>query len=68
MRRNGFSLALLITTLVALPGCSGGNSIWVTGKLLKGGTLLSRDTKLDREIPTPGLIVPVHWYAFTSRR
>jgi Domain of unknown function (DUF1877) len=29
---------------------------------------LSRDTKLDREIPTPGLIVPVHRCAFTGRR
>ena len=31
-------------------------------------TLLSRDTKLDREIPTPGLIVPIHRYVFTGRR
>ena len=31
-------------------------------------SILSRDTKLDREIPTPGLIVPNHRYAFTGRR
>ena len=33
-----------------------------------GGKVLSRDTKLDREIPTPGLIVPIHRYVFTGRR
>jgi hypothetical protein len=33
-----------------------------------GGMAVSRDTKLDREIPTPGLIVPVHRFAFTGRR
>jgi hypothetical protein len=32
------------------------------------GQNLSRDTKLDREIPTPGLIVPIHRYVFTGRR
>jgi hypothetical protein len=28
-----------------------------------GEKVLSRDTKLDREIPTPGLIASRHWYS-----
>ena len=39
MRRSHVVLALLIVPLVASPGCGGrGNAVWVTGKLLKGGT------------------------------
>jgi SNF2 family DNA or RNA helicase len=49
---------------VAVPGSSED----VIKALFEGMQLLSRDTKLDREIPTPGLIVPVHRYAFTGRR
>jgi hypothetical protein len=28
-----------------------------------GGSHVSRDIKLDREIPTPGLIASRHWYS-----
>jgi hypothetical protein len=38
MRRSHLILAFLIAPMVAAPGCGGGNTIWVTGKLLKGGT------------------------------
>jgi hypothetical protein len=38
MRRSSLLLTLLIAPLLASPGCGGqGNTIWVTGKLLKGG-------------------------------
>ncbi len=37
MRRSPLFLALLIGPLLASPGCGGGHTIWVTGKLLKGG-------------------------------
>jgi hypothetical protein len=30
---------LLFGLVLALPGCGGGNNIWVTGKLLKGGAV-----------------------------
>jgi hypothetical protein len=39
MRRSHLLLAFLIAPLVASPGCGGGNGVWITGKLLKGGTL-----------------------------
>jgi hypothetical protein len=38
MRRSHLVLAFLIAPLAVSPGCGGGNTIWVTGKLLKGGT------------------------------
>jgi hypothetical protein len=38
MRQSHLILALLIVPLAAAPGCSGGNNVWITGKLLKGGT------------------------------
>ena len=31
--------------------------------LLRADRRVSRDTKLDREIPTPGLIASRHWYS-----
>jgi hypothetical protein len=37
MGQNRLFLALLIAPLFAAQGCSRGNSVWVTGKLLKGG-------------------------------
>jgi hypothetical protein len=38
MMRTRFAVALLAATLVASPGCGGsGKTVWVTGKLLKGG-------------------------------
>ncbi len=40
MRRSHLVLALLIAPLAASPGCGkSGNTVWVTGKLLKGGTV-----------------------------
>jgi hypothetical protein len=39
MRRSHLILAFLIAPLLAAPGCTGrGNTVWITGKLLKGGT------------------------------
>jgi hypothetical protein len=38
MRRSYLVLAFLMAALAASPGCGGGNTIWVTGQLLKGGT------------------------------
>ncbi len=38
MRRSHLLLAFLIATMAASPGCGGGNGVWITGKLLKGGT------------------------------
>jgi hypothetical protein len=38
MRRSLLLLAILIAPLSASPGCGGGNGVWITGKLLKGGT------------------------------
>jgi hypothetical protein len=38
MRRSHLIFAFLIVPLAASPGCSGGNTVWITGKLLKGGT------------------------------
>ena len=38
MRRSHFLLAFLIAPLAASPGCGGDNTVWITGKLLKGGT------------------------------
>jgi hypothetical protein len=38
MRRSHLLLAFLIAPLAASPGCGGGNTVWITGKLLKGGT------------------------------
>jgi hypothetical protein len=38
MRRSLLLLALLIGLLVISPGCGGGHTVWVTGKLLKGGS------------------------------
>ncbi len=37
MRRLHFTILCLVVTLLALPGCGGSNTIWVTGHLLKGG-------------------------------
>jgi hypothetical protein len=38
MRPSRLVLALLLVPLAASPGCGGrGNTVWVTGKLLKGG-------------------------------
>jgi hypothetical protein len=37
MRRSHLVLAFLIAPLVAAPGCGSSNTVWVTGKLLKGG-------------------------------
>jgi hypothetical protein len=37
MRHSRLLLALLIPPLLAHLGCSGGNTVWVTGKVLKGG-------------------------------
>jgi len=38
MRRSHLLLALLIAPLAAATGCGGGNTVWITGKLLKGGS------------------------------
>jgi hypothetical protein len=38
MRRIHLILAVLIAPLVASSGCGRGDAVWVTGKLLKGGT------------------------------
>ena len=38
MRRSHLLLAFLIAPLAGSLGCSGGNTVWITGKLLKGGT------------------------------
>ena len=38
MRRSHLILAFLIAPLAAAPGCSEGNTVWITGKLLKAGT------------------------------
>jgi hypothetical protein len=38
MRRSHQLLAFLLALLAASPGCGGGNTVWITGKLLKGGT------------------------------
>jgi hypothetical protein len=38
MRSSLASLAFLTASVIASPGCGGGNTLWVTGKLLKGGT------------------------------
>ncbi len=38
MRRSHVLLALLIAPLAASTGCSGDHTVWITGKLLKGGT------------------------------
>jgi hypothetical protein len=37
MMPRGLVLALLALSQFALAGCGGGNVVWVTGKLLKGG-------------------------------
>jgi hypothetical protein len=41
MRHRCLGLALLTALLFSCPGCGSGNNIWVTGKLLKGGTQYS---------------------------
>ncbi|HZW33394.1 MAG TPA: hypothetical protein VFF52_21935 [Isosphaeraceae bacterium] len=38
MRRSHLILTFLIVPLAVSSGCSGGNTVWITGKLLKGGT------------------------------
>jgi hypothetical protein len=37
MQRSHLILAVLIMPLAGSPGCGQGHSVWVTGKLLKGG-------------------------------
>ena len=38
MQRNPLVLTFLLVALATLSGCTGGNTIWITGRLLKGGT------------------------------
>jgi len=38
MRPSPRFLPLILGILIACPGCGEGDTIWVTGKLLKGGT------------------------------
>jgi hypothetical protein len=37
MRRSRVVLALLIAPLAALPGCGSGDTVWASGRLVKGG-------------------------------
>ena len=59
MHRHRIPGILLIASLAALPGCGGpGNSVWVTGKVLKGGTRFS---------PPEGHVIGVTFYAIDSK-